>query len=409
MRGSRRIVVVIMAVTALWALVGGLFQPFLPLYIASVGGSASDVGIAAASSALAFIAAEAIWGWASDRVGAGKPLLISKLVTTAVFLGYLWRAELWWIYILQFVRGVSEVAMAPIGRALLARHVEPERRGTIMGFYFTIQSMARSGTGIVGGGLIDGLGFRALFVLCAMLSFAGGILAYVGLRGTRELDQAADRAAMARPAQEMQGFRRQFVILSVLAGLGFWAQSGWWTFFPLFAATVVGLSASQVGVLTTLSGISILVFTLPGGRLADRFGRKRLLIAGLAISSLPALAITSGLATSFIALALVAFVLGIGNATSNPARQALIADIAPAGRQGLTMGVYGVAEDVGILIGPLLGGVLWDRIGPGATFGMFAGVYLVTIASAAVMLKEPARRTVVPEAAITVPPTASVD
>ncbi|HET8570039.1 MAG TPA: MFS transporter [Candidatus Limnocylindria bacterium] len=409
MRGSRRIVLVIMAVTALWALVGGLFQPFLPLYIASVGGTATDVGIAGASSALAFLAAEAVWGWASDRVGAGRPLLISKLVTTAAFLGYLWRTELWWIYILQFVRGISEVAMAPIGRALLARHVASERRGTIMGLYFTTQSLARSGTGFVGGGLIDGIGFRALFALCAALSFASGILAFLGLRGTRELDRAADRAS-ATAAAPTEGFRRQFTILSILAGLGFWAQSGWWMFFPLFAATIVGLSASQVGILTSLAGIAVLVFTLPGGRLADRYGRKPLLMIGLAISSIPAVAIAIGAGTSFGALAVLSFLLAAGNATSNPARQALIADIAPAGRQGLTMGVYGVAEDVGILVGPLLGGILWDRIGPGATFAMFAAVYFVTIATAAVLLREPARRRApAADAALAAPPPTPAD
>ena len=49
--------------------------------------------------------------------------------------------------LLQFLRGVSEVAMAPIGRALLAKHVPREGRGTVMGMYFTTQTLARSGVG----------------------------------------------------------------------------------------------------------------------------------------------------------------------------------------------------------------------------------------------------------------------
>ena len=42
---ARRVVIVVLATTALWALVSGLFQPFLPLYIASLGGSATDVDL----------------------------------------------------------------------------------------------------------------------------------------------------------------------------------------------------------------------------------------------------------------------------------------------------------------------------------------------------------------------------
>jgi hypothetical protein len=46
---------VVMATTALWALVSGLFQPFLPLYVASLGASATDVGLAGAASGLAYL------------------------------------------------------------------------------------------------------------------------------------------------------------------------------------------------------------------------------------------------------------------------------------------------------------------------------------------------------------------
>lgn len=383
-RASRRVIVVVMATTGLWAVTGGLFQPFLPLYIASIGGRATDVGLAAATSGVAFILAEALWGWASDRVGAARPLAISKLVTTAVFVGYVMRTEIWWIYLLQFVRGLSEVAMAPIGRALLAKHVAREGRGTVMGLYFTTQSLARSGTGIVGGGVVDALGFRALFLLCAVLSFAAGALAFFGLRRT------ADSTPRGRgvSASGQPGFVREFVVLSLIAGLGFWGQSGWWTFFPLYSATVLGLSASQVGLLSTIAGLTVLALTLPGGRLADLIGRKPMLIAGLVVMSLPSIAISGGFIQTFLAMATLSLVMAAGNAASNPARQALIADIAPAGRQGLAMGVYGVAEDVGILVGPLIGGLLWDRFGPAAAFMSFGAAYVTTAVAAAMLLRE---------------------
>src|SRR6266581_1362092 len=108
----------------------------------------------------------------------------ADFVTAAVFVGYLARTDLWWIYLLQFLRGVSEVAMAPIGRALLAKHVPPKGRGTVMGMYVTTQTLARSGTGIIGGGLVDTLGFRALFAICAISSLASGLVAFFGLRHT---------------------------------------------------------------------------------------------------------------------------------------------------------------------------------------------------------------------------------
>ena len=287
---------------------------------------------------------------------------------------------------LQFLRGVSEVAMAPIGRALLAKHVPPKGRGTVMGMYVTTQTLARSGTGIIGGGLIDSLGFHALFAVCAVSSFASGLIAFFGLRHTVDavLVDAPPTGLGRRPA----GLGRQFVLLSIFAGFGFWAQSGWTTFFPLYSATVLHFSASQIGLLSSITGVVALLLTVPGGRLADRFGRKPLLVAGLSIASLPSIVVASGIAQSLFAMALLSLVMATGNAMGNPARQALIADVAPSGRQGLAMGIYGVAEDVGFLIGPLMGGLLWDRAGPPLAFASFAVVYGATVGLVIILLRE---------------------
>jgi predicted MFS family arabinose efflux permease len=87
-------------------------------------------------------------------------------------------------------------------------------------------------------------------------------------------------------------------------------------------------------------------------------------------------------------MASLAVVMAAANAMANPARQALVADVAPAGRQGLTMGLYGVSEDVGILVGPLVGGVLWDRAGPSIAFASFAIVYGFTFGLVGLLLRE---------------------
>ena len=90
----RRIVVVVIVLTALWAVVNGLFQPLLPVYVTSIGGSATDVGIATGTSALAFMLVEPLWGLASDRIGAARPLLAAKVVSAGIFAALLLRTDL---------------------------------------------------------------------------------------------------------------------------------------------------------------------------------------------------------------------------------------------------------------------------------------------------------------------------
>jgi MFS family permease len=109
-------------------------------------------------------------------------------------------------------------------------------------------------------------------------------------------------------------------------------------------------------------------------------------MVGLAIASAPSLALAGGVGRSFGSMAVLAVVMAAGNAMANPARQALVADV--ASRQGFTMGVYGAAEDIGILIGPLVGGVVWDRGGRSWAFASFSIAYVVTCVLVGLLLNE---------------------
>lgn len=387
----RRIVVVVTGLTALWALVNGLFQPLLPVYVTSIGGSATDVGIATAASAVAFMLVEPIWGLASDRMGAARPLLAAKVVSAAAFAAYLLRTDLWWVVLLQFLKGLSDVALAPIGRGLLAKHVPAAHRGSVMGLYSMTHNAGRSGTGIVGGGIVDGLGFRALFAICAVLSLLGALFAFFGLRRLpSDPPDGADQRPEPRTGAQTTGFIRQFVTLSVVTALGHWGN-GSRTFVTLYAVTLVGLSASEIGALASLAGVALLLLAVPGGRLCDRVGRKPMLVGGLAISTVVPIVLAFNGAPSFFGLAVLSVVGAVGNAAANPARQVMLSDIVPPGRHGLTFGVYGIAEDVGLLVGPLLGGILWDLVSPVAAFATFAGVYLAAVLCAWVALPETRR------------------
>jgi MFS family permease len=382
----RRIVVVVIALTALWAIVNGLFQPLLPVYVTSLGGSATEVGIATAATALAFMFVEPFWGLAADRIGAARPLLVAKSASALIFAALLLRSELWWVILLQFVRGLSDVALAPIGRGLLAKHLPPTNRGSVMGLYSMTHNAGRNGMGFFGGSIVDGLGFRALFVVCAALSLVGALLAYFGLRGLDRAKSTGLDSSLQSP-QSNARFVRNFVILSIVTTLGHWGN-GSRTFITLYAITTVGLSASEVGGLASITGVVLLLLAVPGGRLCDRIGRKPMLVAGLIVSALVPLAVALDLPRSFAGLAMVSILLGIGYAAGNPARQAMLSDVVPPGRHGLTFGIYGIAEDVGLLGGPLLGGLLWDWFSPTVTFATFALMYLAALAGALVALPE---------------------
>ncbi|MBI3978858.1 MAG: MFS transporter [Chloroflexi bacterium] len=382
---ARRKVIAIIVLAALWAMIDGLVAPVLPLYIASVGGRATDVGLANATNSLAKAFVEPAWGWSADRLGAAGPLALSRFLSAAIFTGFLLSAELWWIWTLQFGRGLFEIAHPPIGRGLLGDLLPPARRGLGMGIYYTVTSLARGGVGFLGGVVVDRLGYRVLFTLCAALGVLGGVLTVIGLRdGPRR--RRAQRTAPTQPAPANPHFVRQFVIIAVVSGLGVWSQTGFRVFMPLQGAQHLGLSATEVGLLFTIQGFALAAFNLPSGGLADRFGRTPVLLAGLGLSVIAIGA--TGFAQSFLTLAVLTLATATGQAAFNPARTALISDIAPAGRMGLMLGIFGTAEDIGMLGGPLLGGIVWDRFGSEAAFLSFAAASVLAIVCTLVAIRE---------------------
>jgi MFS family permease len=257
-----------------------------------------------------------------------------------------------------------------------------------MGLYSMTHNAGRNGMGVVGGGIVEGLGFRALFLTCSALSLLGALLAFFGLRRLDRPQAISSDPAPVRPAPAgSTRFVNHFVTLSVVTTLGHWGN-GSRTFVILYAATVVGLSAAEVGGLASITGVVLLLLAVPGGRLCDRVGRKPMLIIGLAVLALVPVVLALDLPQSFVGLAVVAVLIGIGNAASNPARQVMLSDVVPPGRQGLTFGVYGIAEDIGLLGGPLLGGILWDAFSPTVAFAGFAVAYLAALCGTIIALPE---------------------
>jgi MFS family permease len=125
------------------------------------------------------------------------------------------------------------------------------------------------------------------------------------------------------------------------------------------------------------SGIIWSVLPARLGRLADRFGRKPLMVLGL-VASAGAMFILPSL-TSFLGLAVLWSLLALCFAAGDPAEQALVADLTGGDQRGRAYGLYVMASDIGAALGPLGGGWLYDSFDPSAPF-LATGVILALCA-----------------------------
>ncbi len=197
-------------------------------------------------------------------------------------------------------------------------------------------------------------------------------------------EPAVSRAAIALLAYLTLLNVLNFVDRTLIASLG-----------PLLIADL-GLSRTEIGL---LAGFGFVVFyTLVGillGLAADRWPRLRLLAGGLALWS--AMTALSGLAKSFVHLAIPRIFVGIGEATLTPSALSMLGDAFPRRRLGFATGVYYTGVPLGMATSLLVGSVVAPRFGWRACFFLLGGVGLAAVLALR-FFREPERRSPGPAA-----------
>lgn len=155
---------------------------------------------------------------------------------------------------------------------------------------------------------------------------------------------------------------------------------------PLLVADLE-ITYAGAGFLLTVFFVMYSVFQLPAGLLADRVGKTRLLVGGLA--AMAGGVLLAALAPGYDTLVAAQVVAGIGGSTYHPTGMSLISDVETGGTEGTAMGVFGFGGVAGTACAPLVIGGLasvfsW-RVALGAAAGVGAAATLVLLAT----LEEP--------------------
>ena len=165
----------------------------------------------------------------------------------------------------------------------------------------------------------------------------------------------------------------------VLSNTGTWMQRVAQDWLVL---DLSGTSGVALGITTGLQFLPYLLFSLWGGTLADRFDRRRLIIATQSIMGLLALALGAVTLTGSATVHLVyvfAFLLGCASAVDNPARQAFVNEIVGPDDLHNAIALNSASFNLARLGGPALAGVMVAVLGSGWVFILNAASFAVTI------------------------------
>lgn len=178
------------------------------------------------------------------------------------------------------------------------------------------------------------------------------------------------------PGIDPRRARRIIVLVAACTAL---QMTSYGIIFPLFARKI-----SDFGDGVAVLAASVMAYSLAGvisapfmGSLADRFGRRPLILGSFAIF---AAAFTGYyLAATSLAFIIISGLAGGLTAGLGPATLGLVGDIAPEDERARWIGVIGAGTAAGFIVGPVVGGLLYDRWGYGPPFLVSIGIALLTL------------------------------
>jgi len=130
-------------------------------------------------------------------------------------------------------------------------------------------------------------------------------------------------------------------------------------FFALYLTARFGVGMTQVAFLFATWSVVSVVGATAGGALADRFGRKGMVVFGLVASGASSLLLAA--ANSMMAFFAVAIIVGVVAEAGWPAQEAMVADLLPEDKRADGYGILRVAFNLSVVIAPVLGGLLAAR------------------------------------------------
>lgn len=350
-----------------------MWTRFLPKYLEALGAGAASIGLFGTMRDLLDAVYQYPGGYISDRISTRRALILFSSLSAAGYLVYAFSPT-WELVLIGLTLGMAWTSMAsPAIFAMIAERLPQNRRA--MGF--TVQSILKRApiliSPTIGGLLIARLGVVEGVRTALLITTGLALLAIIAQwRFYFAQPHQAEVTSLKLLAQlgEMHGALKRLLISDIFIRT---CEGMVNVFVVLYVINELGATAVEFGALMAVQmGAAISVY-LPAARLADRYGRKPFVVATFVCFSLFPLAVV--MAKSLLLLVL-AFVIGGLRETGEPARKAMIVDLADPNRRGRTVGLYYLIRSLAITPAAVVGGLLW-KIEPAIPFLVACAIGLI--------------------------------
>ncbi|MGE5465073.1 MAG: MFS transporter [Syntrophothermus sp.] len=358
----------------------GILGFSLPIYAKQMGASALDIGGMMSIFAVMITIARPLVGWGIDHFGRKLFLVISFLFYGIAMGLFAVAQNVTMLYLARFVQGIGS-SLLWIPAYTVATELSEHDWGRAVGSVDMSSNRGGFFGSFIGFGLMllvnpFALAWQISFVIYGIMTWIASLLIWRGVPETRA-SQGSSLPAEGNQLNRNRLFRLMSIVLLTSISTAMIS--------PLLMIFLQDRFTTDVGTLARAFIPAALAYAyLPGymGGLSDRFGRTPLMAIGLVGSGLVSLLMP--LMTSLTMLSILWLLEAAGFSAASPAQGALVADLTGKNVRGTGYGLYTLASGLGFVLGPLLGGWLYDASGHAIPFyvngiALFVGAFLVVL------------------------------
>ena len=354
------------------------FLPFsfvaftLPIYCKSLGANAMSIGGLFSIFTASTLVFRPYVGKLLDQHGRKKTVMIALLLNCIVMIAFAFANTLSLLYIVRFVQGFAFLLLTISFVTMVADLSSNSDRGRAMGIRTAKETQGRIVGTVLGftlfGFLPLDLAWQFIFFLFAFLTFTAVML---GLHRIPETKPAIKPTSDAKT--ETHKNANKLVSLMVVVFIVSVAFSMLMPVSLIYMHDNFTTRLEILGLVFLPGGLALGFLSSHLGSLSDRFGRTRIMLAGMLFTGVPFFLVPS--APSLIILAILFFLIHVGWATVEASQSAEVARIVRNEQFGISYGWYDFSKSLGLTTGPLVCGWLYDSMGSTVPF-IFSGIIL---------------------------------
>lgn len=369
---------------------GSMYDGLMPLYLKELDADIAQIGLFFTLAQIVPLFLQILGGWVSDSLGRLRAIAIGSVFGVIGYIPLI-LADTWeWLLLSYAIGAVARSLVGPSFDAFIAEHSSEENRGKVYGISQAIFMIMAVVGPPLGGFMAGTYGFKLMLA-------AAGLFYFVAMIMRLSMAREAAKGDKANGEHKKLSFTSLKTNLGAMFGLVFGGGLITWmlitdglrdvsfqfsgNLFPVYMQEIGGLSYQQIGWVTAMFGVFMMLSTIPGGWLSDKAGERVGIALGMIFMSAALfllVKIPSGPQNQW--LYYVGWSMaGLGAGISGPAYQSLISKAVPQKLRGLAFGLFSTSLGVISLPAPWIGGQMWERFGPTVPFTVTSAVILLSV------------------------------